>query len=116
MSDKRKSFLSFILGILVGGTLVGAGMHYCHRYHRGQYRAVHFMGQLKKRLALTPEQESKVQAVLDSKKKAMEELKDKVREDASGQIRALLTDAQKPGFEQMIAERKKRREERSSAK
>jgi Spy/CpxP family protein refolding chaperone len=131
MSDKRRTFISFVLGMLVGGALAGAGAHYYFvrcgkhfpRMEWGEARKKEFMGEMKKRLNLSPEQEEKIQKIMDSKKKAMEDLRGKIRpdfhkirEDARSQIRLVLSDRQKPLFEEIVAERKKFWEEKTGPK
>jgi len=74
-----------------------------------------YTSEMQSRLNLTPDQMTKLNVVLDEtgskvhseRERHNQEMK-AIREDQVGKTRALLTDAQRPGFEQLRKEREER--------
>ncbi len=130
MNDKRRWALSFFLGLLVGGTLVGAASHhyFCHWGKAGELsenrgnRWKEYMAELNDKLRLTPEQNQKVTAILELKHLKMDASRQstragmkKFRDEARAEIRAVLSEEQKPVFEIIVEERRKKWEAREKS-
>jgi hypothetical protein len=126
MSDKRRSLLSFVLGIVVGAVLGAAAFHfYSTRCEKGPMRPnwaekrKEFLSELQTKLKLDSEQDKRISAILEAKGKQLGEIRSsihpqfaKIREESRKQIREVLRPDQLPIFDQIVAERKKRWEER----
>lgn len=126
MSERKRQAASFILGILFGGALVGAGTHFyfsrcmtlaCH--HQPPQKQP-FLLELRGRLNLTADQEKKIGEIIESKRKKIEAMRGdirpemkKLREESRDKIRKVLTAEQQPIFEQIVAERMKRWEDKA---
>src|SRR3989344_7113991 len=85
MSERKRQAASFILGILFGGALVGAGTHFyfsrcmtlaCH--HQPPQKQP-FLLELRGRLNLTADQEKKIGEIIESKRKKIEAMRGAIR-------------------------------------
>lgn len=126
MNDKRRTAVSFALGVLFGAALIGAGSHYyfarCRKDCGGSHwkdRGKEFLSEMKSKLSLTPDQEAKIDKILEAKRKKIDEMRQKVRpnfhkvrEQTHAEIRSVLKPDQQRVFDQIVLERKKRWEER----
>lgn len=119
--------LVFVLGMALGG--VGAYLADewkvvdWHRYGRDDRRGV--VDWLSRELALTPDQQSRLQVILEETGKQYQQVRDRmrpeqeqIRQAARQRIREILTDTQRPKFEELLrqidAERRQRAERRQS--
>ena len=115
----------FVLGAAVGGVF---GYSFAHHAHAATINVPPQLSELERRakrvadmtkeLGLTAEQSAKVDAIIHATHDEMKSVRDKCESDVEGlrlkardQIRLVLTDEQKPKFEQMVqrtdAERKR---------
>jgi Spy/CpxP family protein refolding chaperone len=118
MSPKLKSWLLlggiFVIGVVTGSALtIGLGPRFAHAPERGEMKQ-RMMAHLTKRLNLTPDQQAKIQPIVDDADGKMQALLHEDRQrsaeifkDADEQIAALLTPDQQADLKSLEAEREK---------
>ena len=115
--------LSKSLVLMLFGGLVGFGLGWGVAYHlgpqlwRGHHHKQELLQQFSATLHLTPEQYTKVAAILEEKEQKIEALRatmkprfEDIRTSTSAEIRQLLTPEQQPKFDAVEAEWNARRE------
>jgi predicted Holliday junction resolvase-like endonuclease len=119
MSSRKKIILLLIVLMIISGlagTCIGIRVGKAQARKRSLPEAwnVYAMNTLQRKLALTPEQASKVQAVLDSGVDELRALRtdtlartDKVINRLVGEIEPVLTEEQRPNFHNLVEERAK---------
>jgi hypothetical protein len=106
--------LIFLSGLLVGGTLMNLAEHFVfHRHHAEEYdirKVDKVVGDMDKRLHLTPEQQVAVKAILGNAVHDYDELQEQVapefeqvREQGRQRIRAILNPDQRAEFDRIVA-------------
>lgn len=78
----------------------------------------HYISEMRSRLNMTPEQVKELETILDETKAKYKAVRDsyrpemmKIREDQINRVKSILTPAQVPGYEQLVAEREHRAKE-----
>ncbi len=131
MMRSRLSAAVYLLLVFVSGTVVG-GFAY-RLYFNDAVRAAprrptpeewrrRYIAEMRTNLKLTDDQVNKLTAVLDQTHHKMDDLHarfdpemKRIQTDQRDEIRGFLTDSQKVTYDQMLAEREKRRRERELA-
>jgi hypothetical protein len=112
MQSSKQQAMMFLLGaVLVGGALGFTADRVILRDQMCTAEPRDLRGLLSQRLALTPDQEHKVDSILDDRHKRYEvalapiqESLDSVKLRARAQIRVLLSEEQVPKFDELVRE------------
>jgi hypothetical protein len=116
--------LVFVLGILCG--ILGTHLMYKYRIEsilsgRAQTREEEIVNRLDRKLDLDKRQEEQVRTIIHETHEQIKVLRNQLRpqtdaliETAQARISAILTPGQRKRYEQMIAERKERRQKKSN--
>ena len=127
MGNKKKLALSFIIGLLSGAILMGAGLGCWRgkipgmglffsggRHGRGGAGPGRMLEKFTRHLDLKPEQKAGMEKVLDDSMKKMRELREKVhpqfvviREGAEKEIESILDPEQRTKFKGLMERREK---------
>ncbi len=131
MMRSRFSAAVYLLLVFFSGIVVG-GFAY-RLYFNDPVRAAprrptpeewrrRYISEMRSNLKLSDDQVNKLTAILDQTHKKMDDLHarfdpemKRIQADQRDEIRTLLTDPQKATYDQMLAEREKRRRERANA-
>lgn len=101
-----------VLPALAAGLLAGAALgRWAHRHHGGERHFTRMVESFSRELDLTPEQRTRLEAVLEAKRRSFRALHDELRprfeelrRSAKEEIAAILTPDQRPRFEKVEAE------------
>lgn len=127
MDNKKKTILTFVIGLLGGAILTAVGTHFYFHYCRDgkdwsnkkEFRKEKFLSKLDKKLKLAPEQKATIERILEEKHKKIKDLREEVlpkfkaiRESARAEIRAVLNAEQQQKFDAMVHKYEKRKEKK----
>ena len=108
----KQMFIAFVSGVMVGvvGARWCASYRVHHRWESGQFQT-HMLQRFSSKLKLTPEQRTRVAAILDAKRQKIDALRaeirprfEEIRTSTAAEIRQLLTPEQQKKFDVMQAE------------
>ena len=111
----KQAVLFFLAGALSGAALtVATGRWRWQRFRDGEHRYERLLKHFNRRLNLSPDQRSKVAAILQAKREKLKALRDhvgprfeEIRAGTNREIRALLNAEQQAKFDKMLERREK---------